>query len=702
MSGKAPHGGKKLIRLGVDTGGTFTDFVALISGREYAFKLPSTPQDPAQAIVAGVSHILKELVPDTNVGELEIVHGTTVATNALIERKGARTALVVTSGFEDVIEIGRQARPDLYNFAAIRPDPLVPRALRFGLSERIGPDGKIIDAADPRRVQQLAAKLGAAGVESVAISLLFSYANPVHERMLVQALQPYDISVSASHQILPEYREFERVSTVVINAYLTPRVGRYLGRLTEGLANLARREGTGNKRHEISLGIMQSSGGATSAETAAREPVRTIFSGPAGGIVAATTIARRVGESGIITFDMGGTSTDVALCTGDPRTTNEAWITGLPIGVPVLDIHTVGAGGGSIASLDPGGALRVGPASAGSDPGPACYGKGTLATVTDANLVLGRFGGAGLLGGKMQLDEKRAVGALEDLAAGISRISQRQVSRYEAALGVVRVVNAGMEAALRLVSVERGHDPRQFSLISFGGAGGLHAIALAAALGVPKVIIPCHPGAFSALGVLMADVTRDYSRTIMRRIAQAPGTEDDTVISGCFTALEKDAWNDLDSERVRPGSVRITRSLSIRYAGQSYEIDVAVRSRGNWKQALRGFHQAHQTRYGHSSPTQPVEIVSVRLRGIGLTEKTYKRPPKAKADYQPSAAGMAQIWLAPEPEIIPVFERESFRPGAALSGPALVREYGSTTLVMTGWRIRVDDHRNLILTKADD
>src|SRR5262245_44006949 len=465
----------RTIRIGIDTGGTFTDFVADDGTQLISFKSPSTPHNPAEAILSGIARILK----DIEGSPIEIIHGTTVATNALLERKGANTSLITTEGFEDVIEIGRQARPDLYNLMVTRPAPLVPRELRFGVVERTGPDGSIVtefesDSLDAAVRQILGHK---PRVESAAVCLLFSFANPKHEQLVAKALESTGIPVSLSHKILPEHREYERTSTVVINAFLVPLMARYLSALAAGLEGITRRKrarGRSTSRKNSAtqgLRVMQSNGGSVSAAIAAAEPVRAILSGPAGGVVGALRVCAAAGIRDIITFDMGGTSTDVALCRGSARTTNEALVGGLPVAVPVIDIHTVGAGGGSIARLDAGGALRVGPESAGADPGPACYGSGEAVTVTDANLVLGRFGSGELLGGEMQLDVERARFYLSRLAAEMSRFSERKVSLEQAALGVVRVANTNMEGALRKVSVERGQDPRRFSLVSFGGAG---------------------------------------------------------------------------------------------------------------------------------------------------------------------------------------------------------------------------------------
>ncbi|HQR32381.1 MAG TPA: hydantoinase/oxoprolinase family protein [Blastocatellia bacterium] len=681
------------LRIGVDTGGTFTDFIVVFKNRQLSFKVPSTPQAPAQAILTGLDEalsLLNEEFADLTEAEVEIVHGTTVATNALLERKGARTALITTAGFEDVIEIGRQARPDLYNLAVKRPAPLVPSELRFGVKERIGADASVIEPLTVRELTALVKKLKRAEIESVAISLLFSFSNPDHEKRIADVLKPLGMPVSVSHKILPEYREFERTSTVVINAYLAPRVSHYLGELTEGLFRKLKHQS------ETRLRIMQSSGGSISAEVAAHEPVRTILSGPAGGVVAAMRMADLAGFSDVITFDMGGTSTDVALCRTEARTTNEAQITGLPVAVPVLDIHTVGAGGGSIAYVDEGGALRVGPESAGADPGPACYGFGTQPTVTDANLVLGRFAGAGLLAGEMALDEFRAAVVLDRLADEMSRASSHLVTREQAALGVIRIANANMEQALRLVSVERGHDPRMFSLVSFGGAGGLHAASLASALRIPRVLIPTFPGAFSALGVLLADVVKDYSRTVMLTIESSSKSELPRRIEREFASMEKQARNDLRAEGFAPEQTKLTRLLAMRYRGQSFELEIGI-SENDDTDAVARFHQAHRERYGHANEHKAIEIVSVRLRAAGLTDKPQLQREKTFRRHKAKPSRDTLVWLGDKRRKVSVFDRTELLPGATISAPAIVIEYGSTTLIPTGWRGEVDGWQNLIL-----
>lgn len=672
------------MRIGVDTGGTFTDFVVLREGQRTTFKVPSTPDEPARAILAGIARAVEG-------GERlnEVVHGTTVATNALLERKGARTALVTTAGFEDVLEIGRQARPAPYCLTGggARRAPLIPPELRFGVEERVLADGTVRTPLREEELDLLIERLRRAKVESVAISLLFSFANPEHEERLAARLAELGVPISVSYRILPEYREYERVSTLAINAYLAPRVSRYLGRLGEGLRPIG--EGSG-----VGLRIMQSSGGSISAEVAAREPVRTILSGPAGGVVAATRVASLAGVSRLITFDMGGTSTDVAVCQGEPPTTSEAQVAGLPVAVPVLDIHTVGAGGGSIARVDEGGALRVGPESAGADPGPAAYGRSSLPTVTDANLLLGRFAGRGLLNGGMELDENRARVALQGLADQMSAVNGRRVSSIEAALGVVRVANANMERALRLVSVERGHDPRLFSLVGFGGGGGLHAVALAEALRIPQVLIPVDPGAFSALGVLLADVVKDFSRTVMVPLGSAgewSGVDDG------FAALERQAGEALRLEGFAAERLRLDRFLAMRYRGQSYELLVPAAG-----DPVEAFHRLHQERYGHADPARSIEVVSLRLRATGLTAKPELRPARQRRGRQvPEPIGMARVWLGRRPTELPVFERSQLSPGAEIDRPAIIVEYGSTTLLPNGWKLVVDRYGNMVIDRHE-
>lgn len=662
------------VRVGVDTGGTFTDFVFELSGSLRIFKLPSTAADPSRAITEG----LLEISRSTGVllKHVEVVHGTTVGTNALLQRRGARTALVTTKGFEDVLEIGRQARPELYNLNAVRPEPLVSDELRFGVRERVVASGEVIEQLETKELAELFARLEKARVESVAISLLFSFANPEHERRIAAALSALAVPISVSHEILPEYREFERTSTVAINAYLQPLMGTYLGWLAGSTPMLR---------------VMQSSGGSISASVAAREPVRTILSGPAGGVVGALRAARAAGFEKIITFDMGGTSTDVALCKRDGlRMTNEASVAGLPVAVSVMDIHTVGAGGGSIARVDEGGSLRVGPESAGADPGPACYGRSLLPTVTDAHLVLGHFGGAGLLGGDFMLDEERSRKAMVQLASEMSKAARRPFTPIEAAQGVLSVANTNMERALRRISVERGYDSREFALLPFGGAGGLHAVDLARALRIPRIIVPRAAGALSAIGVLTADVAKDQSRTIMLELA--PGVEQ--KLSKTFREMERAAAVALRREGFPTAKQRHERSLALRYKGQSFELEIRKTS-GN---VAAEFHRAHRERYGYAQESNIVEIVNARVRSTGIVERLAERRRSASSRLAfAKPAKNVTAYLDGKKLSVAVYQRDELPAGAQLRAPCIVTEYSSTTLIPPGANAELDGYGNLII-----
>ena len=682
------------LRIGVDTGGTFTDFVFDLHGRRQIFKLPSTPADPSVAITGGLRHILE--ITGSEPASIEVVHGTTVGTNALLQRRGARTALITTEGFEDVLAIGRQARPELYNLDAVRPAPVVDDKLRFGIRERVTALGEVLEPLEEVQLQSLIAKVRRARVESVAVSLLFSFAHPEHEQRIAAALASLEVPLSISHQILPEYREYERTSTVTINAYLQPLMGTYLDRLSrsslgesERAAGEKQKPSTKDQRPAFSLRVMQSSGGSISAAAAAQEPVRTILSGPAGGIVGAMQVGLAAGFANIITFDMGGTSTDVALCEGAGlRTTNEAVVAGLPVAVSVLDIHTVGAGGGSIARVDEGGSLRVGPESAGADPGPACYGRSYLPTVTDAHVVLGHFGGRGLLGGEFSLDEGRAAVAMDRLANAMSKAAGKKIGAIEAAQGVIAVVNSNMERALRRISVERGYDPRDFSLLPFGGAGGLHAVELAQALRIPRVIAPSAAGALSAIGVVTADVVRDQSRTVMLKYER--GVE--TKLEAMFRGLEKTGRATLRDEGFGERSQRHTRSLAMRYEGQSFELEVIV-TKGNLAAA---FHRAHESRYGYAQQSNSIEIVSLRLRSSGLVTKQKERAKRGTTravdpiDQKTAYFGGRKIKVG-------VYDRDELGSGMKLKTPCIVAEYSATTLIPDGIYASVDGYGNLII-----
>ncbi len=684
---------RPVVRVGVDTGGTFTDFVFEVSGRLEVFKLASTPANPAAAIIEGLLRIGE--LTNSELSNLEMVHGTTVGTNALLQRRGARTALITTRGFEDVLAIGRQARPELYNLNAVKPPPLVPDELRFGIFERVTANGEILEALTAPEIDRLVRKVKRSRVRSVAISLLFSFANPLHEQQLAAALSSLGLPLSISHAILPEYREYERTSTVAINAYLQPLMGEYLNALNLSASKL----GPVNKNNQSSktkgqrsftLRVMQSSGGSISAAVAADEPVRTILSGPAGGIVGALRAAGSAGFPNLITFDMGGTSTDVALCErGALRMTNEAIVAGLPVAVSVMDIHTVGAGGGSIARVDEGGSLRVGPESAGADPGPACYGRSLLPTVTDAHLVLGHFAGGGLLGGEFNLDESRARAALAGLAAAMSKAAGRKVTITKAAQGMLSVVNTNMERALRRISVERGYDPRGFALLPFGGAGGLHAVDLARALRIPTIIAPAAAGALSAIGVLAADVVKEQSRTVM--LAVTPGT--DIKLAKIFGALELAARRALRQEGFPDAGQRHQRSLAARYQGQSFELEIA-KTTGDITAA---FHRAHLARYGYAQEDNVVEIVAARLRSAGVVPKLRQHRLPSGRQQLAKCFGSVEVFFDGQKTRAAVYRRDELGAGVKLASPCIVTEYSATTLIPGNAQARVDVFGNLII-----
>jgi N-methylhydantoinase A len=612
-------------RIGIDAVGTFTDFVVLRpDGTLESFKIRSNPKDPATVILEGIRRAAAR--------KAEVVHGSTVATNALLERKGAKTAFVTTRGFEDIIAIGRQNRPELYNLMPPLPKPLVERDMCFGVDERILFDGSV---ETPLVIDDLPERLKTA--ESIAICLLHSYRNPVHERAMLETLKGMGY-VCASCDISPEFREFERASTTVINAYVGPLMDRYLGELERECP------------HPIA--IMQSNGGLLTAREARANAVRTILSGPAGGIVGAVEIARLAGFKRALTFDMGGTSTDVALAGENPRLTTEARVDTFPVRVPMLDIHTVGAGGGSIARIDAGGSLRVGPESAGANPGPACYGQGQAATVTDAHVVLGRISADQLVGGEMRIDVDRAAWAVD------------QVAKAE---DIIRVANSNMERAIRAVSVERGEDPREFPLIAFGGGGGLHACEIAEELGIRTVIVPAMAGALSALGMLLADRVRDYSIGVL-------GASNHEA---AYKQLEKQARKDARDAALQ-------RFADIRYAGQSYELTIPEGG---------DFHKEHLRVYGYSDPKRPTQTVTLRLRATVAVERPKLPSPKAAA--KPSL-GTRRVWVAGRFRNIPSGPRESL--GAKpLAGPALITDYGSTTLVPPGWTVRLGAAQSLLV-----
>jgi N-methylhydantoinase A len=666
-----------ILRIAIDTGGTFTDCVWVEHGRVHLLKVFSTPADPAQAIAEAVRQIADDAA-------IVLLHGTTVGTNTILQRKGARVALVTTAGFEDVIEIGRQARPKLYDFFFDRVEPLVPSELRFGVAERTDSEGQILAEPPTAELDALRTNVQGKHADAIAISLLFSFANPANERAVESAFGTLGIPISVSHKILPEFREYERTSTVVVNAYLQPVMQLYLGSLEQRLQKPAT-----SAPRKNNIFVMQSSGGITTLATAMREPVRTVLSGPAGGVVGASATATLSGLAQIISFDMGGTSTDVALVDREARASSQSEVAGLPVGVPMLDIHTVGAGGGSLARFDAAGALRVGPESAAADPGPICYGRGTLPTVTDANLVLGRLQPDRFLGGNFELDLNRT----RRLAAEWLEKQKSGLPLEQFAAGVIRVVNATMEKAIRVVSIERGYDPRHFALVAFGGAGGLHACDLAQALGIPRVVVPALPGALSALGILVSDVIKDYSRTVLwRTTADLPFTR----LEREFRQLSQAARQAFQSEGWK-GAIHEQRSIDARYRGQGYELQVPFS-----RKLIVDFHRAHAQRYGYSHPEREVELVTLRLRATVKSPQARLAHRSSEGEGRSTASRdseVEQLSVVFDGKRLPtrIYERGQLRAGKRYSGPAVVTEYSATTVVPRAMSFSLDRAGNLVI-----
>ncbi len=684
-------------RAAVDTGGTFTDICLLRedTGEIFISKVPSTPSDPARAVLDGLARATAAAGLEP-AGLRMLLHGTTVATNALLEGKGAPVALLVTRGFKDILLIGRQNRPALYDFWAVKPRPLVPRRLTFEVTERILASGQVYIPLDEGEVEAIVEEIRRAGVFSIAVSFLHSYANPRHEervREIIARVYPH-ARVTISSDILPEFREYERTSTTVINALVQPRIAGYVARLKEGLKDITGPEG--QSKRQPGLFIMQSSGGMLTADQAIRESARTVLSGPAGGVLAGLLLARQTGRPNVITADMGGTSMDICLIKGEQlRHTTEGTIGGYPLSLPMLDIHTIGAGGGSIGWVDGGGALRVGPASAGADPGPACYGLGgTEPTVTDANLVLGRINPSRSLNPGLSLQPQLARQYLEEKIARPLRLSIE-----EAAAGMIRVVNAAMARAMRVVSVQRGHDPRDFTLVAFGGAGPLHAVELARELNIPYVLIPRYPGVTSALGMLHADVRRDYVRTVLLPLSDA-GPEN---LMGFYAPLEEKGRRELEQEGFSPSGIIISRQADLRYRGQSYTLTLPVPAGQLAAEDLailrRSFHLLHRQEYGFCREEAPLEVVNLRVVALGsLPRPPVSTPGKKKGSRAaPEPLEERPVYFDDRFLSTPVYRRRDLNPDMSLKGPAVIEQSDTTTLVWPGTSVRVDQWGNLIL-----
>ena len=677
-------------RIGIDSGGTFTDICLFEeqSGRVAVWKVSSTPFDPSRAVAEGVAEALVQVAAQAS--EVSYFgHGTTVATNALIQHRGALTGLITSDGFRDLLEIGRQKRPDLYDLQADKPVALVERRLRREVPERLLHDGRVETALDEAALRDAVRVLRKAGVEAVAICFLYSFLDTAHEeaaRRIVGEEFP-GAFVCASHEVAPEFREYERLSTTVVNAYLGPVMAFYIRGVAERLTALG---------VTVTLYLTQSNGGVIGFDAAARLPVRTVLSGPSTGVVGAQVTARLAGAQDIVTFDMGGTSTDVALMQGgEPRLAREAVVHGYPIKAPMLDIHTVGAGGGSIAFVDTGGLLKVGPRSAGADPGPACYDRGNdEPTVTDANVVLQTLNPTQLLGGRMPIRQDLARAAIDRIAARLG------IDTLAAAQGIIAVVTANMARAIRVISVQRGHDPRDYTLVAFGGAGPLHAARLAAELDIRRVLVPCNPGILCAMGLLLADLRADFAATRLMALSAAVISEIKAIVADLYRRSAM--W--FAEAGIEANDRRVSLSVDMRYAGQNYELSVPLPpgpvTRATIDGLAAGFAAAHQRLYGFVAEDEPIQLVTFRAEVTRIVRKADIRP-TAKTGPDPCAAevGRRDVWLRETGAFVscPLYDREKLSAGNRIEGPAIVEQMDATTLIVSGATAIVDPYLNLLL-----
>jgi N-methylhydantoinase A len=683
------------IRIGIDIGGTFTDFVIFHpeTKKLQTFKILSTPDDPSTALLEGLKLI--GITAETQ-QSINIIHGSTVATNALLERSGARTALITTRGFKDVIQIGRQNRPFLYDLSGKMPKPLIPEEYRYEVTERVDYQGEILQPLDSQEIDQLVPILHHEEIASISICLLFSFLHPQHEAIIADRLRKEGFFVSVSSELIPEYREYERMSTTTVNAYISPVLDKYFSHLEDSLSK------------NTHLRIMQSNGGIIGVSEARRFGVHCILSGPAGGVTGAHYVSKMAFHAGngyypsltdqnkIITLDMGGTSTDVSLINQEPLVTTEGSIDGYPILIPILDIHSIGAGGGSIATVDTGGALVVGPRSAGASPGPACYGiqrpnkdGSLLATVTDANLILGRLSPEFFLGGKMILD----FGMAEQAITNIGNILG--LDACETAMGIIQVTNAHMERALRLISVERGYDPRDFVLLSYGGAGGLHAASLARRLNIPIVIIPPTASVLSALGMLCANVIKDYTKTVL-----LSGDVSKEALAERFEPLLAQGSHDLMIENISEENSTLYTYLDMRFQGQSYELTIP------WNLSNLDFQEmflkAYRTAYGSNPPDSETEIVNLRVKAVGLvTPVPLIQYPKISVPSQAIPLFTKPVYIMHNSSLVdidlPFYQGENLLPGQMISGPCIILRTDTTILLGPGDEAYVDSFLNLII-----
>ena len=709
--------------LGIDVGGTFTDAVLIreATGRIETAKVPSTPADPSIGFMAAVERALAKGGVDPRAIS-HLVHGTTVATNALIEGKTPKTAFVTTAGFGDMLEIARQVRPSLYDVHFEKLRPLVPRDLCFEVPERLDAAGGVLKPLDEDAVREVAAALRARDVRSVAVCLLHGYANPVHETRVAEILREEDpeLLISLSSSVCPEFREYFRASTCVINACIVPVVARYLAGIEAGLGRIG---------VEAELLVMQSNGGVLTAEQAASKPVFMVESGPAAGVVSANFIAGQLGHADLISFDMGGTTAKAGLVLdGRPKVTKEYEVgaqaqpgqgmtraAGYPIRTPVIDLVEVGAGGGSLAWVDAGGGLRVGPRSAGADPGPICYGRGgTEPTITDANLVLGRLNPDYFLGGEMALDVEAAAAGIRERCA-----EPLGLDPIEAANGIIEIANATMINALRLVTVRRGNDPRELTMVAFGGAGPLHANRLCMEMGIPTLVIPPSPGTASALGLLVTDLRHEFSRTrvMAADAADTDGTGFTERIRSLFETMEEEGRRTLARESVAPAAMEFRRGIEMRYAGQSSEVAVTLPpgesdaglageldgglDAGALAAAVRRFHAEHERAYGHGYPEQPVELVNFTVTAIGrIARPRLPRIASNEKGVSEARRGTRRVFFSDAAGFVEtaIYDRDRLRAGHVVVGPAVIEEVDSTTLLHAGYRAEVDEFGNLLIS----
>ncbi|MEW6081944.1 MAG: hydantoinase/oxoprolinase family protein [Bacillota bacterium] len=675
----------KRFRAAMDIGGTFTDFVLYNEKTQeyHTGKVSTTPSDLSAGVLEGLAQLVQGF---SAIGFC--VHGTTAGLNAFLERKGAAVALITTSGFRDIYEIARGNRPDMYNVHYHKPKALVRRRDVFEVRERVLSDGTVSVSLDVADARELAARLRAGGYDSVAISLLHAYKNPVHEELLGSVLQEElpGVSLSLSHQVAREWREYERTSTTVLNAYIAPIVERYLSRLESKV-----REGG----MEEPLYIMRSNGGVMTAEVARAHPIQTLLSGPVGGAVGGASLARAMGTGNLIGMDMGGTSFDVTMvieCHAD--VTTETNLQGFPVLTPMVNIHTIGAGGGSIAWIE-GGGLRVGPQSAGAQPGPACYGRGgTLPTVTDANVVLGRIDPDHFLGGNMRLSKHRAVEAVASIAG------QLGLSIEQAAEGICEVVNAKMADAIRTITIRKGIDPREFTLVAFGGAGPMHAVFIAQLLGISHVLVPRFPGAFSAWGMLQSDIRHDEVLTLVQPVEEA----DTHLMESLYFRMEQRVGDVLTCQRITGDQTAFSRTADMRYVGQEYTVNVPVPEgrlgAGSVASMTDYFHQRHKQIYGHSSPKGAAEIVNLRVVGIGSIS-TGVQPVAPASEAKPRPRAVMPIVFGGLSLPAGVFARDHLGPGHAFLGPAIIEEFTATTVVPPGYHVKIDRFGSLLVSAVE-